>query len=91
MLLSVAGIAGAMRVNLTLTYVSTLGFAILALIYGLVVYVPGIVVSLSILLIQMLLIWEMMEGVVTKEDDALLSEQGKAVIKAVESFQSDAA
>lgn len=81
-LLSIAGIMGALRVNLTLTYISTIGFAILAFIYGIVFYVMGSMFCAVLVLVQMLLICEMMEGIVTKQDDALLSNEGQDVIKA---------
>lgn len=73
---------GALRVNLTLTYISTIGFAILAFIYGIVFYVMGSMFCAVLVLVQMLLICEMMEGIVTKQDDALLSNEGQDVIKA---------
>jgi hypothetical protein len=79
-LLSMFGIMGALRVNLTLTYMSTIGFAILAFIYGIVFYVTGVVVNCVIVLTQMLLICDMMEGIVTKQDDALLAKDGHDVI-----------
>ncbi|KAG7351678.1 hypothetical protein IV203_007726 [Nitzschia inconspicua] len=75
-LLSVAGIMGALRVNLTLTYISTIGFAILAFIYGVVAfYITGVIVCCCIIVTQMFLICQMMDGIVTKQDDALLSKE----------------
>jgi hypothetical protein len=89
LLLSLVGIVGATRVNLTLTYISTIGFAILAFIYGLVFYLTGLIVSALIVLSQMLLICEMMEGIVTKQDDALLRKEGNEVIQAIQRAASD--
>mmetsp|Transcript_17974 Transcript_17974/g.29035 ORF Transcript_17974/g.29035 Transcript_17974/m.29035 type:complete len:177 (-) Transcript_17974:1952-2482(-) len=88
-LFSVMGLLGALRVNLTLTYISTLGFSCLSLFYGLILYIIGLIIVVFIILSQMLLICDMMEGVITKQDDALLSKEGKEVIRAVESFASD--
>lgn len=89
MLLSIMGIVGATRVNLTLTYISTIGFAVLAFIYGMVFYLIGLIVAALIVLSQMLLICEMMEGIVTKQDDALLRKEGSEVIEAVKRVASD--
>ncbi|KAL3896935.1 MAG: hypothetical protein SGARI_007040, partial [Bacillariaceae sp.] len=89
LLLSLAGIIGATRVNLTLTYISTIGFSALVLIYGLVFYLTGLIIAAFIVLAQMLLICEMMEGIVTKQDDALLRKEGNEVIEAVKRVASD--
>jgi hypothetical protein len=84
--LSMVGTIGALRVNLFLTYVSTIGFAILALFYGMMAYTIGVIVSCFIVVSQILLIREMMEGIVTEHDDALLASEGQEVIKAAASF-----
>jgi hypothetical protein len=85
-----AGIVGALRVNLTITYISTIGFSILAFMYGIVIaYMEGLIITVCIIISQMILICEMMEGIVTKQDDALLSKEGQQVIKVAQSFASD--
>jgi hypothetical protein len=49
----------------------------------------GLIVSALIVLSQMLLICEMMEGIVTKQDDALLRKEGNEVIQAIQRAASD--
>jgi hypothetical protein len=89
--MSIAGIVGALSVNLTITYISTILFSILAFIYGGIVmaYMEALIIAICIIVSQMLLICEMMEGIVTKQDDALLSKEGQEVIKIAQSFVSD--
>jgi hypothetical protein len=87
--LSVVGIMGALRVNLTLTYFSTINFAILAFVYVMMTYTIGVIVSCFIVVSQSLLIYEMIEGIVTKQDDPLLAREGQEVIKAATSFTTD--
>jgi hypothetical protein len=88
--LSVMGIMGSLRENLTLTYISTIGFAIMAFAYGMMMYTIGVIVCCFIAVSQTLLIHEMLEGMVTKQDDVLLNKENQEVIKAATSFTTNA-
>jgi diacylglycerol kinase len=89
---SLLGILGALYANLTLTAISTIGLSFLIGFYFMVMYLPGFITLVLIVLSQAVLIYEIREGYIFKEtidDDNLISKESSEIMENAKYMASD--